>query len=104
MESLAEPGRSMAGAGRGAGKTHYEVLGVEPTADAATIEAAYHGRSLRYRVGLFDDRPRELAGPTREEVEAAYAVLGNPEARARYDALLFPGGPPAPLPPPRLHI
>src|SRR5919202_4713922 len=111
MESLAEPGRPMAGqgaAGQGPGKTYYEVLGVEPTADAATIEAAYHGRSLRFRVGLFDNRPQDLSGPTREEVEAAYAVLGDAEARAWYDAQLFPGGPPLPKgtrpPPPPLRI
>ena len=79
-------------------KTYYEILGVEPTADAATIEAAYHGRSLRFRVGLFDDRPRDMSGPTRVEVEEAYAVLGDPVARARYDAMLFPGGLPAPPP------
>ena len=84
---------------RPSGKTYYDILGVHPTADAATIEAAYHGRSLRFRVGLFDDRPRELSGPTREEVEEAYAVLGDPAARARYDAALFPDRPPAPLPP-----
>ena len=79
----------MAGEGAvlGAAKTYYEILGVEPTAAAAT----------------FDDRPRDLAGPSREEVEAGYALLGDPEARARYDAQLFPDGPPAPPPPPRLH-
>ena len=35
---------------------------------------------------------------------AAYAVLGDREGRARYDARLFPGGPPAPPPTPRLRI
>lgn len=77
-------------------QTYYEILGVEPTADDAAIEGAYHGRSLRFRVGLFDGRPRELSGPTQAEVERAYAVLSDPTARAAYDATLFPAGPPPP--------
>lgn len=76
----------------------YEVLGVARDADGATIEAAYHGRSLRFRVGLFDDRPRESTAPTRAEVESAYATLRDPIARARYDAEYFGAPLPAAVP------
>src|SRR5207248_2219554 len=74
--------------------TYYQILGVDPAADAATIDAAYHGRSLRFRAGSFLDR-REPAGPTQAEIERAYAVLRDPAARARYDAALAGGGPAA---------
>lgn len=70
-------------------RNHYEVLGIARDAGATTIDAAYHGRSLRFRVGLFDDRPRDNAGPTRAEIEAAYATLSDPARRAEYDAELF---------------
>ena len=33
---------------------YYHVLGVAPTADAAAIDAAFQGRSLRFRVGAKD--------------------------------------------------
>lgn len=69
---------------------YYELLGIEPTADQAAIDAAYQGRSLRFRLGQLRDRARSLPGPSQEEVEQAYAVLGNPEARALYDAAYFP--------------
>lgn len=69
---------------------YYEVLGIEPTADEAAIEAAYHGRMLRFRVGQFGDRPHELSGPSQAEVERAYTVLSDPDARAHYDAERFP--------------
>lgn len=70
---------------------YYAILGLQPTATAAQIEVAYHGRSLRFRVGQLRQRQDELQGPTQEEVERAFAVLGNPEARAAYDAVHFPG-------------
>jgi DnaJ domain len=76
------------------GPTYYQILGVDPAADAATIDAAYHGRSLRLHAGSFLDR-REPAGPTQVEIERAYAVLRDPAARARYDAALAGGGPAA---------
>ena len=82
-------------------RTYYEVLGVDPSADGATIEAAYHGRSLRFGLTLFDDRPRDPDAPTRAEVERAYAALRDPETRARYDAELFPDRPRSALAPRR---
>src|SRR3954454_11318264 len=69
---------------------YYQILGVEPTADQAAIEAAYQGKALRFRLGQLRDRARTLPGPSQEEIEQAFAVLGNPEARALYDAAYFP--------------
>ena len=82
-------------------RTYYEVLGIDPSADGATIEAAYHGRSLRFGLTLFDDRLRDPDAPTRAEVERAYAALRDPETRARYDAELFADRPRSALVPRR---
>jgi hypothetical protein len=69
---------------------YYQVLGVAPTADAAAIDAAYQGRSLRFRVGQLRHRTQDLTGPTQEEIEHAYAILGNPESRTLYDTVYYP--------------
>ncbi|MFN8513313.1 MAG: hypothetical protein U0232_01730 [Thermomicrobiales bacterium] len=74
----------------GSEPNYYQTLGVEPTADQAAIEAAYQGKALRFRLGQLRDRARTLPGPSQEEIEQAFAVLGNPEARALYDAAYFP--------------
>lgn len=74
----------------GDGPNYYQILGVEPVADMAAIESAYHGRMLRFRVGRFGGRAHELSGPTQAEVERAYAVLSSPAERALYDAEYFP--------------
>jgi hypothetical protein len=96
--ALAEPTPAPASAELAAASepSYYDILGVPPTADAATIEAAYHSRSLRFRIGQLRERAREMAGPTQEEVERAFAVLRDPESRARYDAAYFPEQPPPP--------
>ena len=69
---------------------YYEILGLQPEADATAVDAAYRGRSLRFRVGQPRTRGAEQAGPTQEQVEQAYAILGDPESRALYDAVYFP--------------
>ena len=69
---------------------YYDILGLRSEADAAAIEAAYRGRSLRFRVGQPRARSAEQAGPTQEQIEQAYAILGDPESRALYDAVYFP--------------
>src|SRR5690349_19645951 len=74
----------------GSEPNYYQILGVEPTADQAAIDAAYQGKALRFRLGQLRDRARSLPGPSQEELEQAYAVLGNPESRVLYDAAYFP--------------
>lgn len=70
--------------------SYYEILGLQPEADATAVDAAYRGRSLRFRVGQPRTRGAEQTGPTHEQVEQAYAILGDPESRALYDAVYFP--------------
>ncbi len=85
-------------------RTYYEILGVDQDADAATLEVAYHGRSLRFGLNFFGDRPPDPDVPTRSEVEGAYAVLRDPDARSRYDARLFSGRPETAVVPPRRRV
>ncbi|CAA9555462.1 MAG: hypothetical protein AVDCRST_MAG18-641 [uncultured Thermomicrobiales bacterium] len=76
---------------------YYAILGVEPTADAGAIDAAYRGRSLPFRVGQLRRRTDETTGPTQEGLEQAYAILSNPQSRLLYDKIYFPDKPqPAP--------
>lgn len=60
-------------------KTHYQLLGISPTADEAEIRRAY------------DVRMQQLAGSgsvQQEAVRKAHAVLADPIRRAVYDASL----------------
>lgn len=61
------------------GLTHYEVLGVDPAADDATIRAAYRKLARQTHPDLGGDHDEFVA------VSAAWAVLSDPDARARYD-------------------
>ena len=62
---------------------YYMDLGVDPKASPKEIEKVYGKRVAELRVSTVEDAPEELA-----EVEAAYAVLGNPQKRSSYDARL----------------
>ncbi len=62
---------------------HYENLGVDRKATAEAIERTYQKRCAELRVSRVEDAPEEMA-----EVEAAYAVLRDPQARAKHDEQL----------------
>lgn len=62
---------------------YYMDLGVDPKASAQEIEKVYGKRVTELRVSTVEDAPEELA-----EVEAAYAVLRDPQKRSSYDARL----------------
>jgi len=62
---------------------HYMDLGVDPKASQQEIEKVYGKRVAELRVSKVEDAPEELA-----EVEAAYAVLRDPQKRSGYDARL----------------
>ena len=62
---------------------HYAVLGLGPTAEPVVVKAAYRALALEYhpdRVG--DD---DLAHKRMAEINAAYEVLSDPEARGAFD-------------------
>ncbi len=78
----------------------YAVLQVAPTASHIEIEASYDRLSALYSVERLQDGPPEfqqLAAQRREELAAAYAVLGDPEQRAAYDAARAPTSTEVPL-------
>lgn len=65
-------------------RDYYEVLGLPPDAKAADIKRAYRQLARRYHPDISgDDR-----AVTFREVARAYEILGNPERRKTYDAVL----------------
>jgi curved DNA-binding protein CbpA len=68
---------------------HYQALGVHPTADHATVRAAY--RRLMRDVHP-DVKPGDAAaGEAARRANAAWAVLSDSARRASYDRLRAPG-------------
>ncbi len=71
-------------------RDYYEVLGVPREADAGEIKRAYRELAMRYHP---DKNPGAREAEEHfKEVSQAYAVLGDPESRARYDRFGPPGG------------
>lgn len=66
----------------------YEILGVEPGADLATIRARYLDLVRRHHPDLFppDSEARRRAESTMATVNAAWSELADPVRRARLDA------------------
>ena len=89
-------------------KDHYAILGVTPASEDVVIRAAYYALMRRYHP---DADPSPEAAERSRAINEAYAVLRNPEKRARYDAtlgsqdLLFdPAAHPAPTGPRRSRL
>lgn len=86
-------------------KTHYELLGLEPTANADAIKKAFRREIARYhpdKVIHLGDEFQEMAATRAAELTVAYKTLTDPALRAEYDANLNAGEPPPPpMPPPR---
>jgi hypothetical protein len=61
--------------------TLYELLGVEPDASTATIRAAYRRAAREHH----PDRAGDRSSARMAEINRAWEVLGNPEARRQYD-------------------
>jgi tetratricopeptide (TPR) repeat protein len=75
-----------------AGKTHYQLLGLDPGCSNADLDAAFRTRALRFHPDHpLDPSLAELRGK-RVEVYArlleAHGVLRDPEKRSRYKATL----------------
>ena len=60
---------------------YYIDLKVDPKASPQEIEKVYGKRVAELRLSKVEDAPEELA-----EVEAAYAILRDPQKRFSYDA------------------
>ena len=69
--------------GQTAGTPHYyALLEVSPDADGVTIQASFRRQVRRFHP---DVNPHPDAASVMRDLNAAYAVLGNPERRASYD-------------------
>lgn len=84
-------------------KTHYELLGLEPTADADAIKKAFRREIARYhpdKVIHLGSEFQEMAATRAAELTAAYKTLTDPASRAEYDARIEADAPPPPVPMP----
>ncbi|HLZ68923.1 MAG TPA: J domain-containing protein [Dehalococcoidia bacterium] len=69
----------------------YAILGVETSASAEEIRAAYRSLAQRFHP---DHNPHDLAAAQRmQEINEAFAVLNAPERRRAYDATLAAAAP-----------
>lgn len=71
-------------------KDYYEILGVRCSAAEAEIALAYKGRRTQYHPDKYqgsDAQTLQWATVRMQEVNEAYAVLSDPQRRARFDAL-----------------
>jgi hypothetical protein len=73
--------------------THYEVLGVDPRVTPAELRTAYVTLARRHHPDVHGGDATQMRA-----INAAWATLGDPERRARYDAALA-GWPAAGRPP-----
>jgi curved DNA-binding protein CbpA len=96
------------------GTDHYAVLGLNPSAEDVVVHAAWKALLRKHHP---DTNPGDPSGARAREINEAFAVLGKPDARARYDRLRTRGPdivplrhPPAPhegpryRPPPRRRL
>jgi curved DNA-binding protein CbpA len=64
----------------------YAVLGIDRSASAAEIRAAYRALVARYHPDLHHGNPLEaLAGERMAEINQAYELLSDPDRRAAFD-------------------
>jgi hypothetical protein len=70
-------------------RDHYAVLGVSPASEDVVIRAAYRALMRLYHP---DADTSSEASQRAQAINAAYAVLGDPEKRARYDGSLAAQG------------
>ena len=85
------------------GADYYAVLGLNPSADHVVIHAAWKALLRKYHP---DTNPGDPSGVRAREINEAFAVLGKPDSRARYDRLRVLGPEIIPLrsaPPPRFR-
>ena len=84
-------------------KTHYEILGLEPTADTDAIKKSFRREIARYhpdKVVHLGSEFQEMAATRAAALTVAYKTLTDPALRAEYDASIAAGLPPPHLPAP----
>jgi hypothetical protein len=84
-------------------KTHYELLGLEPSADAEAIKKAFRREIARYhpdKVIHLGAEFQEMAATRAAELTVAYKTLSDPSLRAEYDGSITAGLPPPHTPRP----
>lgn len=72
-------------------KTHYELLGLEPTADADAVKKAFRREIARYhpdKVVHLGTEFQAMAATRAAELTVAYKTLSDDRLRAEYDASL----------------
>ena len=74
----------MFGSGWAKNETHYEILGVQPSASDDEIRSAYRKLARTYHPDLNPKRPRSAAERF-NRVQEAYDVLSDPVSRGQYD-------------------
>lgn len=70
------------------GRSHYEVLGVAPTATAAEIRTAYLALARRHHPDRHTGEERVRAERRMQRINAAWTVLGDAARRRDYDRTL----------------
>ena len=78
-------------------KTHYEILGVEPSSDTDAIKKAFRREIARYhpdKVIHLGAEFQEMAATRAAELTVAYKTLTDAALRAEYDDSLAAGPPP----------
>jgi DnaJ-class molecular chaperone len=75
-------------------KTYYDLLGLQPSADADEVKRAFRREIARYhpdKVQHLGPEFQEIAASRAAELTEAYRILMDAEARQSYDAMLTSG-------------
>lgn len=81
-------------------KTYYDLLSIEPSADASTIKTAFRREIARYhpdKVVHLGPEFQEMAATRAAELTVAYKTLSDEAQRAEYDEKLAEGLPTPPI-------